>query len=141
MSKIDEKALVTRQMALSMGFSRYFTGEKCPQGHISERHTSDKKCIACKKEKLLSKYKTEQKYKDRRAKVIKTYIAKNPQKKSAQLQVQNSIRDGRLLRMPCTLCGNPKSEGHHEDYSKPLDVIWLCRKHHRERHKEMENAK
>jgi len=51
--------------------------------------------------------------------------------------VAKAIRNGTLRRRPCERCGNPKAEGHHEDYSKPLDVTWLCRKHHRIRHAEM----
>lgn len=53
-----------------------------------------------------------------------------PEKWLANQQVSNAIRDGRLIRKPCVICGNPKSQAHHPDYSKPLDVVWLCRKHH-----------
>jgi len=45
-------------------------------------------------------------------------------------KVRRAIDAGKLVREPCEVCGNTKSEGHHEDYSKPLDVVWLCRKHH-----------
>jgi len=49
--------------------------------------------------------------------------------------VGNAIRDGRLNRGPCEVCGSRESvEGHHEDYSKPLDVRWLCREHHKALH-------
>ena len=44
--------------------------------------------------------------------------------------VGHAIRDGYLVRQPCEVCGNPKSQGHHEDYSKPLEVVWLCQTHH-----------
>lgn len=61
----------------------------------------------------------------------------SPEKSRARSIVGNAIRDGKLLRKPCVKCGNPNSHGHHEDYSKPLDVIWLCPRHHRDRHKEL----
>src|SRR6185295_16839071 len=41
---------------------------------------------------------------------------------------------GKLLPQLCAKCGDPKAEKHHEDYSKPLEVIWLCRKCHLELH-------
>lgn len=44
-----------------------------------------------------------------------------------------AIRGGRLVPMPCIICGNV-AEAHHPDYSKPLDVVWLCRSHHRQTH-------
>jgi hypothetical protein len=41
-----------------------------------------------------------------------------------------------LIQGPCSICGEQKTiHAHHDDYTKPLDVIWLCRKHHQERHK------
>lgn len=48
-----------------------------------------------------------------------------------------AVSVGKIQRQPCEVCGNPKVDGHHDDYSKPLDVRWLCRKHHQEHHKQM----
>lgn len=46
--------------------------------------------------------------------------------------VQNALRSHRLIKQPCEICGAMENvQAHHEDYSKPLDVIWLCFKHHR----------
>jgi hypothetical protein len=61
---------------------------------------------------------------------------KFPEKKKARTIVQVELRSGRIHRHPCFVCGN-KAEAHHEDYSKPLDIIWLCRKHHAARHIEI----
>ena len=48
------------------------------------------------------------------------------------------IRDKQIQRKPCEICGE-KAEAHHDDYNKPLDVRWLCLKHHREWHKIHDN--
>lgn len=63
------------------------------------------------------------------------WFAQNPQRKIAHAAVSNAIRTGKLTRQPCH-CGG-RAEAHHEDYSKPLDVMWLCKKHHMERHVEI----
>jgi hypothetical protein len=42
-----------------------------------------------------------------------------------------------VSKMPCERCGVATSLKHHEDYEKPLEVMWLCCKHHSERHKEL----
>ena len=46
------------------------------------------------------------------------------------------VRDKHIEKQPCEVCGNEKAEAHHCDYDKPLEVRWLCFKHHREWHKE-----
>lgn len=63
-----------------------------------------------------------------------THKVNNPDKYKARTAVGNAIRDGRSIRKSCRVCGK-KAEAHHVDYSKPLDVDWLCRTHHREEHK------
>lgn len=50
-------------------------------------------------------------------------------------KVKMRIRRGTMKRLPCEVCGNPKSQAHHDDYSKVYDVRFLCRKHHNEYHK------
>lgn len=63
---------------------------------------------------------------------LKSTRARHPEKYHARMAIANAVRGGRISRMPCEVCGDPKSEGHHDDYSKPLEVRWLCFKHHRE---------
>lgn len=68
-------------------------------------------------------------------KYTQEYRKANPDKYSAHKIMKNAIRRGELEQKPCEVCGNIKSQGHHEDYSKPLEIIWLCAKHHNEAHK------
>ena len=57
--------------------------------------------------------------------------AANPIKKKASDLVNSAIKTGRMVRQPCEICGTTKGvHGHHCDYSKPLDVMWLCPAHH-----------
>jgi len=54
--------------------------------------------------------------------------------------VYNAVKKGVLKRGVCKECGSDKYvHAHHEDYSKPLDVIWLCALHHVKIHKELAN--
>jgi len=48
--------------------------------------------------------------------------------------VRNRIWRGTMERQPCEICGESNSDAHHDDYSKPLNVRWLCRQHHKEVH-------
>ena len=58
----------------------------------------------------------------------------DPLKYAANATVTNALRLGDLVRQPCAKCGDADSEAHHEDYSKPLDVTWLCRPCHNRAH-------
>ena len=59
----------------------------------------------------------------------------DPVKAKARNMVARAVGRGELVRAPCEKCGDPKSEAHHDDYSKPLDVRWLCESHHAEWHR------
>lgn len=42
------------------------------------------------------------------------------------------LRRGKIQPKPCAVCGSTKRvEMHHDDYSKPREVTWLCFRHHR----------
>ncbi len=58
---------------------------------------------------------------------------KHPERYRAHNAVNNAVRDGKLTKEPCEVCGG-KAHAHHDDYSKPLDVRWLCPKHHQRHH-------
>ena len=52
-------------------------------------------------------------------------------------KVKQAIKNGELTRpVRCQECGSKANriEGHHEDYGKPLEVIWLCTRCHSYRH-------
>jgi DNA-binding CsgD family transcriptional regulator len=64
----------------------------------------------------------------------KIQIARYPERVNARRILNEEVRAGRIKRGPCVICGVLRTQGHHEDYQKPLSVIWLCRMHHREEH-------
>lgn len=55
-------------------------------------------------------------------------------KEQVRLKTYYEIKMGRLIRKPCEVCGEIKVEAHHDDYSKPFDIRWLCGQHHRAHH-------
>jgi ferric-dicitrate binding protein FerR (iron transport regulator) len=67
------------------------------------------------------------------AEAVQKWRRANPEKKRAHDAVERALRRGSLLRKPCEVCGG-KAEAHHDDYSKPLEVRWLCRAHHKAAH-------
>jgi len=63
-------------------------------------------------------------------------------KKIARNVVSKCIYAGILIKQPCEVCNMIETvEAHHDDYHKPLDVRWLCRKHHVEHHTEDKGTK
>lgn len=73
-----------------------------------------------------------------RKKYEKKMREKFPEKHKARMELRNAMRRGDVIKSySCSKCGDtPKRiEGHHEDYLKPLDVVWLCSPCHRKLHK------
>lgn len=62
---------------------------------------------------------------------VKKWRENNPEKVKAQRAVFVAIRNKSLKKTSC-FCGDEKSQAHHKDYSQPLEVVWLCKKHHME---------
>lgn len=98
------------------------------------------KTEACKHSNMLSKARWTLKNPDKRKAVCHKYNMANKLKRRAQGAVARAIDSGKLIRLPCRVCDNIKSHGHHENYSKPLDVIWLCAQCHKDKHKGNDNA-
>lgn len=45
--------------------------------------------------------------------------------------LQNAVHSGAITPLPCEKCGATHDlHGHHDDYTKPLDVRWFCRSCH-----------
>lgn len=66
--------------------------------------------------------------------------ATNRQKYIARSLLSAALVSGKLVARPCETCGETKVDGHHADYGKPLEVIWLCRRHHIEEHRRIKDA-
>ncbi len=72
----------------------------------------------------------------RRARRLQNRVER-PERDKAHNAVNNALRDGKLKAKPCERCSFALGvQAHHEDYSKPLDVVWLCTRCHGARHRE-----
>lgn len=71
-------------------------------------------------------------------KAIMALVAKSPDQKARQ-KMHTEIKAGRMIKPDrCSKCGKQCSrrqlQAHHTDYSKPLEVTWLCTRCHGEAH-------
>jgi len=74
-----------------------------------------------------------------RDRIFAAWRMAHPDRRKAHNAVWAALRAGKIVKLPCWVCG-AKAEAHHPDYSSPLDVVWLCRAHHMQAHSITEAA-
>lgn len=144
--------LLSRQEAIASGLKRYFTGVPCRNGHIAERYALKSSCVECERERLADYVKSDgreaklnrvNKWRkasrdEIRAKEQAAHL-KDPRRRKARRAVSAALARGALVRTPCVVCGNPEVQGHHPDYDRPLEVVWLCVLDHDQLNREAES--
>jgi ribosomal protein S27AE len=65
---------------------------------------------------------------------------RNRDRLAAHNAVARALKSGAIVRQACERCGEIKTQAHHDDYTKQLDVRWLCDPHHKDRHRELKQA-
>jgi hypothetical protein len=117
--------------------TQYITGKKVTQKRRAQKTVAQQRY----REKLKAEGRFKVYYKNKRQHT-KNWLSKegNMQKYHAHMKVHYATKNGILKRMPCEKCGNEKAQGHHDDYSKPLSVRWLCAKHHSEHHYSLKHS-
>lgn len=57
----------------------------------------------------------------------KAWVLRNGDKRQAYVKLGNALRDGKITRAEACECGaTGRMHAHHDDYTKPLSVRWLC---------------
>ena len=148
---------VCRECGTEKELSAFYKHSAMADGHLN-------KCIECVKERVgkhrelnlekiraydLARAKTPHRMAKNKAyaqsekgklahkKALENYKKKYPLAYAAKFITGHAVRDGKLVRpRHCSECGSThKIEGHHDDYTKPLEVRWLCEKCHKKWHK------
>lgn len=121
--------------------SLFYKHKRMADGHLNT-------CISCQQiyeknrrinfPELYSKYEATRKdlphRKQLNLKIGKRYIKRNPLRYKATNLINNALRDGKISKLPCFVCGSEKVVAHHVAYDLPFDVVWLCQKHHKHIH-------
>lgn len=69
-----------------------------------------------------------------------TRLRDDPEKRRAR-QIAKDKLVKRRGRKPCQECSTPNAQMHHEDYTRPLDVTWLCSSCHGKAHRKPNTAR
>ena len=58
-----------------------------------------------------------------------------------KIKARNATRALDRSSQSCEVCGTKPADAHHDDYSKHLEVRWLCEPHHAEAHRRYKEVK
>lgn len=101
---------------------------KTPTKEYSRKYRNSQKRI-----EYMKNYKMTEGYTKKTREAAMRYRG-NPENKlkiKAREKFATALKFGKLKKPEtCETCKNKNIEGHHPDYSKPLEVLWLCKKHH-----------
>jgi len=119
--------------------SEFYKQSRNSDGHYSKCKSCTIKYQRNREKKLTREISLRWYYRNREKAIAtrKVYKANNAEKTFAHHVVERAIEKGDLIRSPCVICGYDQTHGHHDNYEKPLDVVWLCPQHHSERHQSL----
>lgn len=144
---------VCKGCSIEKALSEFYSHIGMKDGHLNKCKTCVKNRVKDHREKNNEKIKAYDRLRGRtekRKEVYKAYAKKhrqkitahalawrkrNKNKANAHSRVRRAILRGDLQKLPCEICGHDQVQAHHDDYSKPLNVRWLCTKHHGEHHR------
>ena len=124
--------------------TEFYLHRQMADGFLGKCKECTKQDVRLRRERNIEKIRAYDRERGKSPKRIKENTARNkirrqkhPEKLKAQTAVGNAVRDGRLAkRIRCQKCDKKtKVHGHHKDYKKPLDVVWLCPVCHKLEHK------
>ena len=90
-------------------------------------------CRECNTERL-KRYRNTEKGRININNAVYHSIEKHREKQNARMKLNYALKNGKISKTKCS-CGEKKVEAHHSDYTKPLQVIWVCRSCHSNLHK------
>jgi endogenous inhibitor of DNA gyrase (YacG/DUF329 family) len=122
---------VCRQIGDRKSWNKYNRANRKYRREYQRRHHED---IKVERAVQIKRYQKSPRGKEIRRKIDINSRKNHPEKYKARQEVLMAKRKGIITPQPCFVCGEPITEAHHIDYSKPLDVIWLCKLHHEEVH-------
>lgn len=102
-------------------------------------------CVRCGKPRNVANYSAKRRYsycKACHAANMREWRKTHPMsaaqrfKDSARSSAGQNLRRGKIERKPCQSCGSGRAQMHHNDYTKPLEIEWLCRRCHLAEHRE-----
>lgn len=112
----------------------FYKHPRMPDGHVNKCKECNKNDVRSNRLVKINYYREYDKNRGSRqgSSYCKEYRKKYPNKYKAHTMIKNAIRSKKLVPESCCMCGaQENTHAHHDDYSKPLNIRWLCPSCHR----------
>lgn len=126
--------------------TEFYAHAQMADGHLNKCKECTKKDVHENYQKHRDYYRNDYEHSEKRVtsrrkrsnKALRKWREKYPEKDRAHRILHYHLRKGNISRPAvCQRCGKECiPDAHHSDYSKPLDVMWLCRQCHHVTHQE-----
>ena len=107
----------------------YLKHKKEAKERMLQYNITEKESIKENKRTYYLEHKAEKAVYDRK------YYIKNKYRVLAKCKLADALDQGKITKLPCWICGDLLVDGHHPNYTSPLDVIWLCKICHAKEHR------
>ena len=113
-------------------FCREREGMHIHSKYVSQKRRLTRLRLACRKCAAAMANRWRTRNPKRMAEIVRRSVLKHHARQMARMAVANAVRKGILFRpFFCPRCeGSAEVHAHHEDYSRPLEVKWMCRSCH-----------